>query len=41
MGLPGFLTRPVEASEEGEEAEAPAPRRRAPRRKAEPASDEG
>ena len=41
MGLPGFLTRPA-ASDEAEVAdEAPAPKRRAPRRKVEPAADEG
>ena len=48
--LPGFLTRssapaatPVAADgpPEGGEAEAPAPKRRAPRKKAEPAVDEG
>ena len=43
MGLPGFLTRPSASSSETVEAsdEAPAPKRRAPRRKAEPATDEG
>lgn len=39
MGLPGFLTRPSSPDEAGDEA--PAPKRRAPRRKAEPAADEG
>jgi len=43
MGLPGFLTRPAApASDEAEISdEAPAPKRRAPRRKVEPAADEG
>ena len=43
MGLPGFLTRSTaSSSDEGDAAEeAPAPKRRAPRRKVEPAADEG
>ncbi|MNC80421.1 hypothetical protein D3C75_1332020 [compost metagenome] len=43
MGLPGFLTRPTaSSSDEADTAEeAPAPKRRAPRRKVEPAADEG
>ena len=43
MGLPGFLTRPTApSSDETDTAEeAPAPKRRAPRRKVEPAADEG
>ncbi|WP_312781325.1 DUF4167 domain-containing protein [Brevundimonas sp.] len=42
MGLPGFLTRPsTPAADEAEASEAPAPKRRAPRRKVEPAADEG
>ena len=43
MGLPGFLTRPTASSsdETGTAEEAPAPKRRAPRRKVEPATDEG
>ncbi len=43
MGLPGFLTRPsTPAADEAEVSEeAPAPKRRAPRRKVEPAADEG
>lgn len=40
MGLPGFLTRPVEPSEAVAD-ETPAPRRRAPRRKVETVDDEG
>lgn len=43
MGLPGFLTRSTaSSSDETDTAEdAPAPKRRAPRRKVEPAADEG
>jgi len=42
MGLPGFLTRSTTSSGEAETTEeAPAPKRRAPRRKVEPAADEG
>ena len=41
MGLPGFLTRPSASSSDEAVEEAPAPKRRAPRRKAEPAADEG
>ena len=43
MGLPGFLTRPTAPSsdETNTAEEAPAPKRRAPRRKVEPAADEG
>ena len=41
MGLPGFLTRAPDPVEAEASDEAPAPKRRAPRRKVEPAADEG